>query len=278
MGKKNVEDMISEIEMYVENSKFQAFSSDRIIVSKNDLKSMLNELRIKMPGEIERSKKIMRNKEGILTDARTRAESIIEEASQQAKRMVDESEIVTLANMQADEIIRQANNDRLAIIDQANQEALDIRIGMMEYTTGMLEDIRKYVSQTLEAERTNYQNLIESLQNNADVIEANRREIEEQHIALIKSQQPEVAPEAQYVNSELQSAYNEPQYQETGYQSEATAASYETGSADMQASQAGFYTEPEFSTEHFVEDEVTDEIGDEEGFEYEEEEKDLFEE
>ncbi|MBQ8982303.1 MAG: hypothetical protein IJ079_01845 [Lachnospiraceae bacterium] len=278
MGKKSVEDMINEIEMFIDSCKFQAFSSDRIIVSKNDLESMLNELRIKLPGEIERSKKIMRNKEGILTDARTRAEGIIEEASQQAKRMVDESEIVTLANMQADEIIRQANNDRLAIIDQANQEALDIRIGMMEYTTGMLEDIRKYVSQTLEAERTNYQNLIESLQNNADVIEANRREIEEQHIALIKSQQPEVAPEAQYVNSELQSSYNEPQYQETGYQTEATAASYEAGSADIQTAQAGFYAEPEVPADNYVEDEVTDEIGDEEGFEYEEEEKDLFEE
>lgn len=268
MGKKGVEDMINEIEMFIDSCKFQAFSSDRIIVPKGDLEAMLNELRLKLPSEIERSKKIMRNKEGILTDARTRAEGIIEEASQQAKRMVDESEIVTLANMQADDIIRQANNDRLAIIDQANQEALEIRIGMMEYTTGMLEDIRKYVSQTMEAERTNYENLIESLQNNADIIEANRREIEEQHIALIKSQQPEVAPEAQYVNSELQTSYEEPQYQTADIDSAYTE--------NAAVSQSDAYPDTAVPNEAAVEDEITDELGDDEGFEYEDEEKDLF--
>ncbi len=267
MGKKGVEDMINEIEMFIDSCKFQAFSSDRIIVPKADLEAMLNELRLKLPSEIERSKKIMRNKEGILTDARTRAEGIIDEASKQAKRMVDESEIVTLANMQADDIIRQANSERLAIIDQANQEAMEIRLGMMEYTTGMLEDIRKYVSQTMEAERTNYENLIESLQNNADVIEANRREIEEQHIALIKSQQPEIAPEAQYVNSELQTPYAEAQYQ--------TAAAGNTYQENPEPVSTG-YAEATVPEEPFVEDEVTDEISEEEGFEYEDEEKDLF--
>ena len=259
MGKKGVEDMINEIEMFIDSCKFQAFSSDRIIVPKSELEAMLNELRLKLPSEMERSKKIMRNKEGILTDARTRAESIVTEASNEARRLVDESEIVTLANLQAEEILRQANADRNAIIEQANSEAMEIRLGMMEYTTSMLDDIEKYVHQTMEVEKMNYENLIASLQSNADVIEANRREIEAQHLALIKSQQPEVTPEPQYVDNAFVPE-NQPSYAAE----EAPAPEYSSDYAQEQTAQ------PVYAQE------VPDEIGDEEdSIEYEEED-DLF--
>lgn len=248
MGKKGVEDMINEIEMFIDSCKYVAFSSDRISVPKSELESMLNELRLKMPSELERSKKIMRNKEGIMTDARTRAEAIVTEASNEARRLVDESEIVTLANIQAEEIIRQANIDRNTIIEQANAEAADIRLGMMEYTTGMLNDIEKYIHATMEVEKTNYENLIESLQNNAAVIDANRKEIEEQHMAMLQAQQPEITPEPQYVDSAFtpeEQPYMEPSY------------AHETPQAEPVQEETA--TEP-----------------DDESFEYEEEEEDLF--
>lgn len=219
MGKKGVEDMINEIEMFIDSCKYVAFSSDRISVPKSEFEAMLNELRLKMPSELERSKKIMRNKEGIMTDARTRAEAIITEASNEARRLVDESEIVTLANIQAEEILKQAQMDRNAIIEQANSEAAEIRFSMMEYTTGMLNDIENYVQATMEVEKKNYESLIESLQNNANVIEANRKEIEEQHLAMLQAQQPEITPEPQYVDSAFtpEEAYAEPAY---GYEAQ----------------------------------------------------------
>lgn len=201
MGKKSVEDMINEINIYIDSCKYVAFSSDRIVVPKSELQSMLKELSLKLPSDLERSKKIMRNKEGIMTDARTRAEAIIVEANSQAQKMVEESEIVTLANLQAEEILRQADMERNAIIDQANAEAAEIRLGMMEYTAGMLNDIEKYIQTTMEVEKANYENLLESLQNNIDVIGANRSEIEEQQEAMLQAQQPEIMPEPQYVDS-----------------------------------------------------------------------------
>lgn len=259
MGKKGVEDMINEIEMFIDSCKYVAFSSDRISVPKSELESMLNELRLKMPSELERSKKIMRNKEGIMTDARTRAEAIITEASNEARRLVDENEIVTLAHIQAEEIIKQASQDRDAIIEQANAEAAEIRLGMMEYTTGMLNDIQKYVQTTMEVEKTNYENLIESLQNNADVIDANRKEIEEQHMALLQAQQPTVTPEQPYVDSAFapeesiaQAEYAQPEYGQAEY-----------GQTDV------------FSYASQEEVPVSDDV-DDESFEYEEEEDDLF--
>lgn len=250
MGKKGVEDMINEIEMFVDSCKFIAFSSDRINVPKGELVSMLNELRLKMPSELERSKKIMRNKEGIMTDARTRAESIITEASNEARRLVDESEIVALANIQAEEILKQATMDGNAIIEQANAEANEIRLSMMEYTTSMLNDIEKYIQATMEVERTNYENLIASLQDNAAVIDANRKEIEEQKLAMVQAQQPEIIPEPQFVDSAF-----------VPEQSVMAANDYEA--------------EQEYAPTKEAEEFETGDL-EEEPFEYEEEEEDLF--
>ena len=54
--------MISEIEIFIDNCKFQPLSSSKIIVPREDLMQMVSELKLKIPNEIERCKKIMRNK------------------------------------------------------------------------------------------------------------------------------------------------------------------------------------------------------------------------
>ena len=99
MAKKGIEEMISEIEIFIDNCKYQPLSSSKIVVPKDDLEQMLNELKLKLPNEIERCKKIMRNKEAILADARTRADSIITESVAEANKLVDQSQIVELASL-----------------------------------------------------------------------------------------------------------------------------------------------------------------------------------
>ena len=84
---------------------------------------MLDELELKLPGEIERCKKIMRNKEMILADARTRSDAIITESVNEANRMIEQNEITRLANIRADEILENARNQAQQIVDQASEEA-----------------------------------------------------------------------------------------------------------------------------------------------------------
>jgi hypothetical protein len=54
MCKKGVEEMIDEIEAFVEGCKFQPLSSNKIVVPKDELERMLSELKLKLPSEIER--------------------------------------------------------------------------------------------------------------------------------------------------------------------------------------------------------------------------------
>ena len=58
-----IEQIIEEIEEYIDGCKYQALSSSKIIVNKDELEELLNELRSKTPEEIKRYQKIISNKE-----------------------------------------------------------------------------------------------------------------------------------------------------------------------------------------------------------------------
>ena len=186
MAKKGIEEMISEIEIFIDNCKYKPLSSSMIIVPKDDLEQMLNELKLKLPNEIERCKKIMRNKEAILADARTRAE---------ANKLVDQSQIVELANIRANEILDMARSQADQIVNEANADANEIRLGSMYYTKDKLTEVSNYINATLEAEKTNYDNLIQSLQSNLDIVLNNTNEINGDIANMTGAAQQAVAPE-----------------------------------------------------------------------------------
>lgn len=178
MGKKGVESMIEEIKVYIENCKPMPLSQTKISVQKQELLSMLDELELKLPGEIERCKKIMRNKEMILADARTRSDAIITESVNEANRMIEANEITRLANIRADEILENARSQAQQIVDQASEEANEIRLGAMYYTKDKLTEMRDIFQKVHDMEKENYRTLIESLENDTYVIETNMTEMD----------------------------------------------------------------------------------------------------
>ena len=195
MAKKGIEEMISEIEIFIDNCKYKPLSSSMIIVPKDDLEQMLNELKLKLPNEIERCKKIMRNKEAILADARTRADSIITESVAEANKLVDQSQIVELANIRANEILDMARSQADQIVSEANADANEIRLGSMYYTKDKLTEVSNYINATLEVEKANYDNLIQSLQSNLDIVLNNTNEINGDIANMTGAAQQAAAPE-----------------------------------------------------------------------------------
>ena len=76
-----IEQLIDEIEEYIDSCKHQPLSNTKIIVNKDEIDELLRELRMKTPDEIKRYQKIISNKEAILNDARAKAEALINEAT-----------------------------------------------------------------------------------------------------------------------------------------------------------------------------------------------------
>ena len=71
-----IEQTIEELEQYIDTCKPQSFSSNKIIVNKDQIEELLTELRLRTPEEINRYQKMISNKEAILADAQTKADAI----------------------------------------------------------------------------------------------------------------------------------------------------------------------------------------------------------
>jgi len=110
-----IEQLIDEIEEYIEGCKPKFMSSTEIIVNKDEIDELLRELRMKTPDEIKRYQKIISNKEAILNDAKAKAEALINEATVHTNELINEHEIMQQAYAQLQKI-SEAQTDNIAVL------------------------------------------------------------------------------------------------------------------------------------------------------------------
>ena len=141
-----IEQIIEEIEEYVDSCKFQPLSSTKIVVNKEELEELLRELRMKTPDEIKRYQKIISNKDAILADAQTKADAIMAEAQEKQAQMVQENEVMQEAMNQANALLEQTRQQAQEILDNATQDANNIRLSAISYTDDMLANLEQIMS------------------------------------------------------------------------------------------------------------------------------------
>ena len=173
-----IEQIIEEIEEYVDSCKFQPLSSTKIVVNKEELEELLRELRMKAPDEIKRYQKIISNKDAILADAQTKADALIADATEKQQQMVEENEIMREARQQSQQLLDQSRQQAQQILDNATNDANDIRIGAMQYADDLLANAESIIGHTLDSYTTKYDGLVNSLQECYDVVRNNRAELE----------------------------------------------------------------------------------------------------
>lgn len=172
-----IEQLIDEIEEYIEGCKPRLMSSTEIIVNKEDIEDLLRELRMRTPEEIKRYQKIISQKEAILDDARTKADEMISEATAQTTELVSEHEIMQQAYAQANAVVEQATLQAQEILDNATAEANAVREAAMNYTEERLIHLDNIVSSALQSAKSDYDSLLSSLNQYKEIIDANRNEL-----------------------------------------------------------------------------------------------------
>lgn len=171
-----IEEIISEIEGYVRNCKNRAFSSSEIIVNRDDMENMLDELRKRTPDEIKQYQKIIAQKEAILADAAMRAESmkteaerqahaLLEQATQEHNQMISEHEIYLRAQARADEQVNMAMTQAQGIVDRATMEANALKDAANHYMEDVLGHLEKIISAASQSANANY---TKAMQNTED--------------------------------------------------------------------------------------------------------------
>ena len=67
-----IEQLIDDIYEFIESCKMQPLSQTKVIVPKDELYDLLDELKLRTPDEIKRYQKIIANKDAILADAQAK--------------------------------------------------------------------------------------------------------------------------------------------------------------------------------------------------------------
>ena len=179
MSQNRIEQLIEEMYEYIEGCKPKGFSTTQVVVMKEEIYDILDEMKLKIPEEIKRCAKVVANKDQIIASAEERAEKIIADAKRQADMLVQESEIMRQAYLQANEMVSRASQQADSIYQEASQDAEAISMGALRYTNDMLSTIESVIGRTYEEAKEKTEAMLAMLEENLKIVQENRRELTE---------------------------------------------------------------------------------------------------
>ena len=172
-----IEQLIDEIEEYIDSCKYQTFSNSKILVNKDEIEELIRELRVKTPDEIKRYQRIIQNKEEILNDAKARAEQLIKDTTIQRTELISEHQIMQQASAQADEVVTAAHRQAQELLDRAVMEANEMRMSAMQYTDDLLAHVEGILAGSMQTASADYENLLGHIKQYQEIVSSNRREL-----------------------------------------------------------------------------------------------------
>ena len=128
--------LVDEIEDVVEKS-YSLFGYT--ITHKEDLLTMIDEIRLKMPDELKQARWVKEERERILAEAKAEADKIVKDTQDKVIALIDEHEITRSAKEKAN-----------AILDEARRQEAEMHKNAIAYADSLLERIDKTSSVVLD--------------------------------------------------------------------------------------------------------------------------------
>ncbi len=188
MGASRIEQLIEDIYEFVESCRMQPLSSTKVIVPKDELYDLLDELRLRTPDEIKRYQKIISNRDAIIADAEEKAATILYQSREHAKELLNEHEILQQAYYQANEMIMQASTEAERLRREAIEESEQIRTGTLTYSNDVLSEVERILASAYESTASQYDKYILALKNSLEIVSGNKKEINDQLYQMNHSQ------------------------------------------------------------------------------------------
>lgn len=144
-------------ELVSESSKVPL--SGKAMIDKRELLELIDEIRIKLPDELKQAEWIKEERQRILAEAQTEADTMVKEVQVHIEDMVDHHEIVTEAEKRGEEILK-----------RAQISAKEVRIGAREYADDIIGNVEE-----------NLRQLGLRLEETIEVVSNNRKELNDEN-------------------------------------------------------------------------------------------------
>jgi len=123
---ERIEDIIEEA------SKFPL--SNKVMIDKEEILEVINEIRLKMPDEINRASWVAKERQRILNEAQSEADEMIDRVKDQQRYLVEENEITKQAQKHAEQLIK-----------DAERKATEMKIGAYNYSDEILSKLQEKI-------------------------------------------------------------------------------------------------------------------------------------
>lgn len=174
-----IEQVIDDLERFIDNCKFQALSSTKIIVNKEEVDEYIRQLRMNTPDEIKRYERIIANRDDIISDAKNKAQALIDKANEQSAQMLDQNAIMQQAYAESDEIVNQAVAQAQQILDQAMNEANSLKESAVEYVDSIMASVQDVMRDGMGKAQRSFDDMMGALESTGELLGENRRELRE---------------------------------------------------------------------------------------------------
>ena len=177
MSQTRIEQLINEIYEFVEECKPTPLSQSKIIVPKDQLLDLIDELKRRTPDEIKRYQKIIANRDTIIAQAEEKAVEIENAAKERAQQMVDETKIMQDAYKQANDLIQDATSKAEEVRRSAEEFSDNVRTGVLSYAGDIMNIVEGVLSSSYNEIKDRNENLLGTIREKLDTVSSNRREI-----------------------------------------------------------------------------------------------------
>jgi cell division septum initiation protein DivIVA len=138
MGRMQLVVLLDRLERTIESGAAIPLTG-KVIVEKEEVLELVEEIRQSMPEEIEKATWIMKERDNILREAHKESQDVIKKAKEHVGRSISESDIVKQARAEADRLIEESKRYVKELQEGADQYA-DASLAKLENT--LLETLK----------------------------------------------------------------------------------------------------------------------------------------
>ncbi len=112
--------LIDRLEALVERGSRVPFSS-KVMVDEQEFMAILEALRQAFPRELRQARRVLQERQRIITEAQLEAQRILATAQERAQYIMSEQGIMNETRVRCEEMLRQAKEQKLRAINEANR-------------------------------------------------------------------------------------------------------------------------------------------------------------
>ncbi|MBE6749344.1 MAG: hypothetical protein J6V78_04245 [Clostridia bacterium] len=146
----SIDTLLNDMDTVIEEGRSVPLVPNKLLVDVEELRRIIEDIRLNMPVEITQAKKIAAERRDILNAADAAAEEVIIKARQRADLMVEEHQITKEAKEAALAIMQQAKDESNALLNASKAKAMDIMDKAERWSNDMRKNASAYVENVIK--------------------------------------------------------------------------------------------------------------------------------